>query len=336
VSLEGFYCLDFKEKKMKKFFGCKVIMTKTILCFLAMFVFVGCPTPDSSGNGGKNSSEGNSGSSEGGSEYGGNGGDETDWNNENGGNNGGNNGGSSEANESEDCTQGSYLCSGNKLMICGEDGTWVQYEQCSDDQACNSSKGLCEISIGGGGNGGGNNGGGNNGGGNNGGGNNGGGDNGGGNSSGTGNYSCPEIYKCQMNNCSSSDQDCQDDCFYKGTSAAQNTASTMYGCWNSYCADASDFSSCIDNNCYDETHNCPLYPNTDCPSIYDCLFECSSGDEDCQQACLNAASSEGYSRFQDLEVCKNENCSYDLPDSEYSNCVYTYCDNEIYKCGYRD
>lgn len=132
-----------------------------------------------------------------------------------------------------------------------------------------------------------------------------------------------------MNNCSSSDQNCQENCFYKGTSSAQSTASTMFGCWNSYCADASDFSSCVDNYCYDETHECPLWTNTDCPSIYECL---NNGGSD---ECVSAGSNEGQNRFWDLYNCTSEYCSGASEDS-YSDCAYSYCSNEIYKCGFRD
>lgn len=151
----------------------------------------------------------------------------------------------------------------------------------------------------------------------------------------TGSYSCAEIYECQMNNCSSSDQNCQEDCFYKGTSSAQDTASTMFECWNSYCGDDSASNTCLDDYCYDETHECPLYPNTDCPHIYNCLNNCSSGNEDCQQGCLDAASSTGYNRFWDLYNCTGEYCS-ELSDDAYENCVRSYCNNELYKCGFRD
>jgi len=148
--------------------------------------------------------------------------------------------------------------------------------------------------------------------------------------------SCAEIYECQ-NKCSSSDQECNENCFYKGTSEAQSTASTMFGCWNSYCADAADdFANCADTYCYDETHNCPLYPVTDCPNIYSCLNDCDSGDEDCQGDCLNAASSEGYNRFVKLYNCTSEYCSEMSSNDAYQTCAYSYCSDEIWDCGYRD
>lgn len=285
-------------------------------------------------------------------------------------------GGSNSSEAAESClTSGNMRCIGLMLQVCAN-GTWQTQKQCSMDQTCNEIKGTCDggnSNNGGSNNGGGsneggnnngsdnngssnddsgnNNGGENNGGGsnddngnNNGGGNNGGGsnddngnNNGGGNGNnngGTGNYSCGEIWECQQD--CGSDQECQENCFYKGTSEAQSTASTMFGCWNSNCADASDFATCADENCYDETHDCPLYTNTDCPHIYDCLNKCSYEDEDCQQACLDAASSEGNNRFWNLYNCLNENCYSDMGDDEYQDCVYDYCDDEVYSCGYRD
>jgi len=150
----------------------------------------------------------------------------------------------------------------------------------------------------------------------------------------SGSYSCAEIYDCQVNSCSSSDQECQQNCFNKGTSSAQSTASTMFQCWNSYCGDDSASNTCLDDYCYDETHDCNLYTKTGCVGLNDCLNNCGS-DEDCQESCFNAASSEGQNRFVDFYNCSQSYCS-EYTQQEYVDCMYSYCSNEIYKCGFRD
>ena len=214
-------------------------------------------------------------------------------------------GGDSNEEEEEDspssCPQGSYRCSGNMLQKCSQ-GEWLNYEQCSSNEYCSAEEGSCEPY----------------------------GDDD--EPSGYGTYACYEIYDCQVNQCSSSDTDCQKECFYEGTSTAQSEASSMFTCWNSYCSNETDV-SCIDDYCYDETMDCGLVTNTSCMGIYSCISECS--DSDCAQTCYNNGSSEGKNRYATMVDCWNSYCS-DVDSEEFSDCVSDYCYSSTYKCGFRD
>ena len=150
-------------------------------------------------------------------------------------------------------------------------------------------------------------------------------DNGGGNNQ-EGTYTCHDIYSCQYD---CTNQACQEACFNQGSSSGKSTISKMYTCWNSYCASENAAQTCLDDYCYDETHECPLWTTTDCPSIYECLTNGGSDE------CVSAGSNEGQTRFWALYNCTQDNCS-SVADSEWANCAKTYCSSEIYKCGFRD
>jgi len=82
-----------------------------------------------------------------------------------------------------------------------------------------------------------------------------GGSSGGSTTGGTGNKSCSEVLTC-IQGCSQGDQTCAQNCYYSGTSTAQQQYRALATCAQNNCANATNPQTCLQNKCSSEWNTC--------------------------------------------------------------------------------
>ena len=137
-----------------------------------------------------------------------------------------------------------------------------------------------------------------------------------------GDKECDEIYNCAS------------DCYQTYTGCMSNVSQQGTTLFNSYadcfienCSNASDYSECVQNNCYSEYSACNQ--NNNCVQILNCQGNYSI----CYQDCEDQGSNSGREDFDGMMSCFSSRCSqYGNNESAYSSCIESQCGSQINEC----
>ncbi|MGB0646706.1 MAG: hypothetical protein ACPGQS_05980 [Bradymonadia bacterium] len=147
---------------------------------------------------------------------------------------------------------------------------------------------------------------------------------------------CEQLFEC-INECPVGDPECAPTCIETASETAVDQLNERTNCL-SQSACAGDDYACRLTDCEPELTACfgpPVIPTgtTTCTTLSDCIDLCDSGDTDCGDACLAAASPEGYNQFFDVFYCAQDNGCDTLMDADaYAECMRTNCDAELTVC----
>lgn len=154
-------------------------------------------------------------------------------------------------------------------------------------------------------------------------------------SSGDQSLDCQGVYTC-FNGCSDGDRDCLDDCFNRGSSAAQAQVNAIGECAQTNgCRDA----NCVETNCPGEVAACDGVPTQNehesapspngtlsCPQIFECYGQCARGDQDCLDDCERNGTARAQNQVNAIGACIERNGCRD------SECVDRLCVTEVSAC----
>lgn len=147
----------------------------------------------------------------------------------------------------------------------------------------------------------------------------------------SGTLSCSGIYDC-YDRCSDTDDACFEDCYYSGTSTAQQLVYNMYECGEtSRCQDW----DCMDQHCTSLVDSCFGGGSTGgtggsgelgCNEIIDCFNPCAPEDQACFEDCLNRGAPQALDTLIALSDClEAAGCQDDA-------CVQNQCGQEAAAC----
>ncbi|MGB0646245.1 MAG: hypothetical protein ACPGQS_03660 [Bradymonadia bacterium] len=152
--------------------------------------------------------------------------------------------------------------------------------------------------------------------------------------SGSQSLDCQGIYTC-FNECSDGDRACLDDCFNRGTSAAQAQVNAIGECaQTNECRDG----NCVELNCPDQVAACdgggsssndepPSSAGTlSCSEIFECYGQCARGNQRCLDDCERNGTLRAQAQVNAIGSCIEQN------DCQDSGCVDRLCASEVAAC----
>jgi len=146
---------------------------------------------------------------------------------------------------------------------------------------------------------------------------------------------CGELDLC-ISRCGE-DEACKQTCYDNALLEGEFKYNELLSCYDDYydfCSNEENLKECLNASCQTEHDACyeGEVPGTNmsCTELANCLGNCSS--DSCRQTCYDNTTSEGLTRYNDLQECFASNNDFCKDDENPTNCLYYACQTEYNTC----